>query len=98
MRLIVAHQSPMLAEALGRLLQDLGLTVVAEGIEDSQQRDTLVGMGCDLGQGFLFAKPLRPGDVVRVLDERGVIGAGGPPPAGTGPDDPPQAQVFRLRA
>ena len=29
MRLIVAHQSPMLAEALGRLLQDLGLTVVA---------------------------------------------------------------------
>ena len=29
LRLIVAHQSPMLAEALGRLLQDLGLTVVA---------------------------------------------------------------------
>ena len=29
MRLVVAHQSPMLAEALGRLLNDLGLTVVA---------------------------------------------------------------------
>ncbi|MGZ6672087.1 MAG: response regulator, partial [Solirubrobacteraceae bacterium] len=28
-RLVVAHQSPMLAEALGRLLADLGLTVVA---------------------------------------------------------------------
>jgi diguanylate cyclase (GGDEF)-like protein len=80
-----------------RLGQDLGLTVVAEGIEDPQQRDALIEMGCDLGQGFLFARPLRPEDVVRVLGEMGVIGAGGGT-AAHHPDEDGGAQVLRLRA
>jgi diguanylate cyclase (GGDEF)-like protein len=40
--------------ALGRRL---GLTVVAEGIELAVQRERLLEMGCDFGQGFLFARP-----------------------------------------
>ena len=36
----------------------LGTTVVGEGIETSQQLDTLAGLDCDQGQGFLFARPL----------------------------------------
>jgi predicted signal transduction protein with EAL and GGDEF domain len=37
---------------------NLGLKVVAEGIETEEQRDALRHLGCDLGQGFLFAKPM----------------------------------------
>jgi EAL domain-containing protein (putative c-di-GMP-specific phosphodiesterase class I) len=36
----------------------LGLTVVAEGIETRQQLDHLQHLGCQLGQGYLFSQPL----------------------------------------
>ena len=36
----------------------LGLTVVAEGIEEWETRDALVDLGCDHGQGFLLGRPL----------------------------------------
>ncbi len=32
------------------------MTVAAEGIETSVQRDTLKALGCDTGQGFLWSK------------------------------------------
>ncbi|MES9927084.1 MAG: GGDEF domain-containing phosphodiesterase, partial [Candidatus Thiodiazotropha sp. 6PDIVS] len=41
--------------ALGRTLNK---TVIAEGIEDSDQLEFLKSEGCDEGQGFLFARPL----------------------------------------
>jgi len=41
--------------SLGR---HLGLTTVAEGIELAEQRDLLVRLGCDLGQGYLLGRPL----------------------------------------
>jgi diguanylate cyclase (GGDEF)-like protein len=47
--------------ALARAIIDLGssfkMGVVAEGIESTAQRERLISLGCDLGQGFLFAKP-----------------------------------------
>jgi PAS domain S-box-containing protein/diguanylate cyclase (GGDEF)-like protein len=42
---------------LGRAL---GLAVVAEGIEDDAQRTLLAGMGCPIGQGYLFWRPMDP--------------------------------------
>jgi len=42
-----------------RLCKDMGILVVAEGVETSDERDALVELGCDLLQGFLFAKPGR---------------------------------------
>ena len=50
-----------LAVALVGLGSTLGLRTVAEGIEDREQLDALRGAGCELGQGFLFSKPLPPG-------------------------------------
>lgn len=38
----------------------LKLRVIAEGIETKDQLKTLVDMGCDCGQGYLFSKPLNP--------------------------------------
>jgi EAL domain-containing protein (putative c-di-GMP-specific phosphodiesterase class I) len=42
------------------LSKDMGMTVVAEGVETREERDCLIDLGCDLLQGFLFAKPGRP--------------------------------------
>jgi EAL domain-containing protein (putative c-di-GMP-specific phosphodiesterase class I) len=40
--------------ALGR---DMGIEVIAEGVETATERDTLVDLGCDLLQGYFFARP-----------------------------------------
>ncbi|HUT77993.1 MAG TPA: EAL domain-containing protein [Polyangia bacterium] len=49
-----------LVGSLTVLCKDLGMRVVAEGIETTEERDTVVGLGCDLLQGYLFARPGRP--------------------------------------
>ncbi len=46
--------------AIVRLSQSLGLDVVAEGIETAGEFETLLEMGCDFGQGFLFSKACPP--------------------------------------
>jgi len=40
------------------LSKQLGLTVVAEGIEDRATADFLVSMGCEEGQGYFFGRPM----------------------------------------
>ncbi len=53
-----------LVESMAHLCGDLGMQVVAEGIETTGERDTLSATGCELLQGFLFARPeSRPPDV-----------------------------------
>lgn len=49
-----------LVRSLVDLCADLAIDVVAEGIETPAERDTLVELGCDLFQGFLFARPSLP--------------------------------------
>jgi len=51
--------SPLLKGILS-LTQDLGLHVVAEGVETEEQREVLAGLGCQDAQGWLFGRPLPP--------------------------------------
>ena len=40
---------------------------MAEGIEDDEQRRAVLALGCDVGQGFLFARPMPADDLTRLL-------------------------------
>jgi EAL domain-containing protein (putative c-di-GMP-specific phosphodiesterase class I) len=56
-------QSPVkqkLVQSMTALCKDMGFLVVAEGIETVAERDCVVALGCDLLQGYLFARPGRP--------------------------------------
>jgi EAL domain-containing protein (putative c-di-GMP-specific phosphodiesterase class I) len=49
-----------LVGSMARLSREMGMLVVVEGIETIGEREAVVGLGCDLLQGYLFAKPGRP--------------------------------------
>jgi EAL domain-containing protein (putative c-di-GMP-specific phosphodiesterase class I) len=49
-----------LVASMTRLCSDLGMRVVGEGVETAAERDALVAAGCELMQGFHFAKPAAP--------------------------------------
>jgi diguanylate cyclase (GGDEF)-like protein/PAS domain S-box-containing protein len=49
------------------LAHALGLVAIAEGIESNGQLDSIRELGCDLAQGFLFARPVPADEVTAVL-------------------------------
>jgi diguanylate cyclase (GGDEF)-like protein/PAS domain S-box-containing protein len=57
-----------LVEAIVRIAETLELDTIAEGVERSEQRDSLVELGCGYLQGYLFARPM-PADHVRTYLE-----------------------------
>lgn len=52
-----------IVSAITALSNTLGMDVVAEGIETQAQADTLRAMGCGMGQGYLYGKPMSADDV-----------------------------------
>ena len=65
----------------------LRLVVIAEGVEDSVQQRALAELGCDLGQGYLFASP-QPPRCVEILLAADRELAAYPAPAATPPKLP----------
>ncbi len=53
-------QSRTIAKTIIAMAHQLGLKVIAEGIETPEQCDWLTRLGCDFGQGFLFSRPISP--------------------------------------
>ena len=57
---IDAHpRKQTIVRSMCRLCEELGILVVAEGVEKEAERDALADLGCDLLQGYLFARPER---------------------------------------
>jgi EAL domain-containing protein (putative c-di-GMP-specific phosphodiesterase class I) len=54
----IDEQSETLVKSLVSLAHNLGLKVVAEGVDDESHIEILKECGCDYGQGYLFSKPL----------------------------------------
>jgi predicted signal transduction protein with EAL and GGDEF domain len=63
-----------LARAVLSLADSLRLEVIAEGIERADQRDELRSMGCVLGQGFLYARPMQHDEFVDALRAGAALG------------------------
>ena len=58
------------AEAIISLAHNLEVKVVAEGVEDSNQLDLLKEKNCDLIQGYLYSRPLKPEDLIHILSPK----------------------------
>jgi diguanylate cyclase (GGDEF)-like protein/PAS domain S-box-containing protein len=71
-RMVEAPDALRLVRSIIDLSHDLGLKVVAEGVEAVEQRDLLRQFGCDHAQGFYFSHPVSS-DQARLLLERHVL-------------------------
>jgi diguanylate cyclase (GGDEF)-like protein/PAS domain S-box-containing protein len=67
---------PPLLEGLVYLGRQLGLELVAEGVEIAEQRTQLHRLGCLLGQGFLWARPLDENAAEELLGEETAMAIG----------------------
>lgn len=52
------------------LAANLGMDVIAEGVEEREQVEKLVKWGCNFAQGFYYSKPIREEEYVRLLEEK----------------------------
>jgi EAL domain-containing protein (putative c-di-GMP-specific phosphodiesterase class I) len=76
----------MLTRTIVQVGHDLGIEIVAEGIERPEQLELLRAMGCGLGQGYLVARPM----AAHRIESLAVVGGAGPmvsatPVVGVGP-------------
>ncbi len=65
----------MIVRATVELGRNLGLKVVAEGVEDRATFDELASIGCDMAQGFHVTEPVPAPELTRWLEERGGVTA-----------------------
>ncbi|WP_131112299.1 putative bifunctional diguanylate cyclase/phosphodiesterase [Sulfuricystis thermophila] len=61
------EKSRKIVQTIIQMGRSLGMTVVAEGVETETQAQILRDFGCDLAQGYLFARPLAFEDFARLL-------------------------------
>jgi EAL domain-containing protein (putative c-di-GMP-specific phosphodiesterase class I) len=64
-------RSMEIVRAIIGLAHGLGLRTVAEGIEQQAQAERLNEIGCDLGQGYHFARPMPEAEVMAMMGEGG---------------------------
>lgn len=62
-------RSTSLCAAMINLAKALDMSVIAEGIETADQAIALKGMGCDLGQGYYFSRPMILQDALEILQK-----------------------------
>ena len=67
-----------LCETIVELAHRFGLNTVAEGVETTHESHKLQGLGCNIGQGYLFAKPMSKQDFLAILRRRMVQKAEAP--------------------
>jgi EAL domain-containing protein (putative c-di-GMP-specific phosphodiesterase class I) len=64
------HDNAAIARSIIDLARSLGLTVVGEGIENAAAATVLRHLGCDLGQGYFFSRPVQVTDFIAWLSSR----------------------------
>jgi EAL domain-containing protein (putative c-di-GMP-specific phosphodiesterase class I) len=67
---LIHPQDQILIKATIDLAHRLGMSVVAEGVEDDDSAAMLAQLGCDLAQGYLYSRPLPARDLSRWIASR----------------------------
>lgn len=67
--ILIDEQDWLLAKSIINLSKSLSIPVVAEGVETKEQADILAANGCDVFQGYYFAKPMSKNELVSFLRE-----------------------------
>ena len=62
-QLSILKSTYYIVESAINLAHNLGLKIIAEGIEDEKTEKILIEMGCDMGQGYLYSKPLNDQEI-----------------------------------
>ena len=65
--LCVANHDEPLVKAIISMAASLGLKTVAEGIEDEATLQKLLALGCDIGQGYYWSKPIPQNALAKLL-------------------------------
>jgi diguanylate cyclase (GGDEF)-like protein/PAS domain S-box-containing protein len=68
------EESEVIIRSIVTLAHNLGMRVIAEGIDDPAQIDRLRDLGCEYGQGFHFAQPLPQDEAEQFLLRSPVVG------------------------
>lgn len=66
-RIGVEGENSEIVKTIITLAHDLGMDAIAEGVENTAQLERLQGLGCAMGQGYLFAPPLENNSVGELL-------------------------------
>jgi EAL domain-containing protein (putative c-di-GMP-specific phosphodiesterase class I) len=64
-----------ICRAIVELAHHFGVSAVAEGLEDAADVQAVRDMGCDIGQGYFFARPMPKAKLISLLDGRALAGA-----------------------
>jgi EAL domain-containing protein (putative c-di-GMP-specific phosphodiesterase class I) len=66
-RVTVDYRNAAVVRAAIRLAHELGLDVIAEGVETEAQMRFLIGAGCEHAQGYYFSRPVRVEEATAML-------------------------------
>ncbi|MCY6957454.1 putative bifunctional diguanylate cyclase/phosphodiesterase [Clostridium brassicae] len=67
--IINQHEEEIIVQSIIQLVHGLNMEVVAEGIETEEQLEFLKKYKCDIGQGYLFSKPLPPDEIEKIIED-----------------------------
>ena len=68
--LLTDSTSTVIARAIVALAHSLGLQVIAEGVETTEQRDLLTKMDCDAFQGYFFGRPVPAAELAEYINQK----------------------------
>jgi EAL domain-containing protein (putative c-di-GMP-specific phosphodiesterase class I) len=77
---MTADDNSEIVRTIATLAHNLGMQVIAEGIETNEQYQQLKALGCEYGQGFLFSHPVDDANALKLLardterDEEMILG------------------------
>ncbi len=67
--MLTDKESDQIVNSIVKLARSLNKGIIAEGVESPDEMARLQELGCELAQGYLFAQPLPPDQIMEMLDK-----------------------------